>query len=86
MLSDSLFSDAGWLFFVIWSIVVGIFSVAAFPQRPAPRESPYRIKATSRSQGIAQACDSANISDLPVWRFTQTNVYRTCVPSGRNIG
>ena len=30
MLSDSLFSDAGWLFFVIWSIVVGIFSVAAF--------------------------------------------------------
>ena len=30
MLSDSLFSDASWLFFVIWSIVVGIFSVAAF--------------------------------------------------------
>lgn len=30
MLSDSLFSDAGWLFFLIWSIVVGIFSVAAF--------------------------------------------------------
>ena len=30
MLSDSLFSDAAWLFFVIWSIVVGIFSVAAF--------------------------------------------------------
>jgi len=30
MLSDSLFSDAGWLFFVIWSVVVGIFSMAAF--------------------------------------------------------
>jgi hypothetical protein len=30
MLSDSLFSDAGWLFFAIWSIVVGIFSVTAF--------------------------------------------------------
>jgi hypothetical protein len=30
MLRDSLFSDAGWLFFVIWSIVIGAFSVAAF--------------------------------------------------------
>ena len=30
MLRDSLFSDAGWLFFVIWSIVIGALSVAAF--------------------------------------------------------
>ena len=30
MLRDSLFSDAGWLFFAIWSIVIGALSVAAF--------------------------------------------------------
>jgi hypothetical protein len=30
MLSDSLFSDAGWLFFAILSIVIGTFSVTAF--------------------------------------------------------
>ena len=43
MLSDSLFSDAGWLFFVIWSIVVGIFSVAAFSSdllHTKPRSEP----------------------------------------------
>ena len=30
MLRDSLFSDAGWLFFAIWSIVIGALSLAAF--------------------------------------------------------
>jgi hypothetical protein len=30
MVPDSLFSDAGWLFFAIWSIVIGALSVAAF--------------------------------------------------------
>jgi len=30
MLNDSLFSDAGWFFFAIWSIVIGILSIAAF--------------------------------------------------------
>jgi hypothetical protein len=30
MLTDSLFTDASWLFFAIWSIVIGTISVAAF--------------------------------------------------------
>ena len=30
MLRDSFFSDAGWLFFAIWSIAIGALSVAAF--------------------------------------------------------
>ena len=30
MLTDSLFTDASWLFFAIWSIVIGTVSVAAF--------------------------------------------------------
>lgn len=30
MMYDSFFSDAGWFFFAIWSIVVGTFSVTAF--------------------------------------------------------
>jgi hypothetical protein len=30
MLSDSLFTDASWLFFTIWSIVVATVSLAAF--------------------------------------------------------
>jgi hypothetical protein len=39
MLSDSLFSDVSWLFFVIWSIVVGIFSVAAFSHDLIPSKA-----------------------------------------------
>ena len=46
MLGDSIFSDAGWLFFAIWSIVIGALSVAAFGrdllQAKAPAISPSR--------------------------------------------
>ena len=59
MLRDSLFSDAGWLFFAIWSIVIGALSVAAFGgdllqgKRPAilPSPSGSRSKATPNGSG-----------------------------------
>jgi hypothetical protein len=30
MMSDSFLSDAGWLFFTAWSVVIGAVSIAAF--------------------------------------------------------
>jgi hypothetical protein len=30
MMSDSFLSDAGWLFFAAWSVVIGAVSIAAF--------------------------------------------------------
>ena len=48
-LSDSFLSNAGWLFFAAWSVMVGAVSIVAFgcdllPQRahlnPAPKSQP----------------------------------------------
>ena len=39
MMSDSLFSDAGWFFFAIWSVVVGAISVTAFGRDLLPSKA-----------------------------------------------
>jgi hypothetical protein len=44
MLSDSLFTDASWLFFAIWSIVVGTVSIAAFGHDVIPSKAPSESK------------------------------------------
>lgn len=59
MLTDSLFTDASWLFFAIWSIVIGTISVAAFGHDLL--ESKARVTAshgastpTTRNNGTSQ--------------------------------
>jgi hypothetical protein len=42
MMSDSFLSDAGWLFFTAWSVVIGVVSITAFghdllPSKPSIR-------------------------------------------------
>ena len=44
MLSDFLFTDASWLFFAIWSIVIGTISVAAFTRDQIPSKAPAESK------------------------------------------
>jgi hypothetical protein len=39
MMSDSLFSDAGWFFFAVWSVVVGAISVTAFGRDLLPSKA-----------------------------------------------
>jgi len=39
MMSDSIFSDAGWFFFALWSIVVGAISVTAFGRDLLPSKA-----------------------------------------------
>jgi len=39
MMSDSLFSDAGWFFFAIWSIAVATVSIAAFGRDLLPSKA-----------------------------------------------
>jgi len=39
MLSESYLLDAGWLFFVAWSVVVGAVSIAAFGRDLIPFRS-----------------------------------------------
>lgn len=51
MMSDSLFSDAGWLFFAIWSIAVGIVNITAFDLVPT------KADATSRNPSAAPTHD-----------------------------
>jgi hypothetical protein len=48
MMSDSLFSDAGWLFFAIWSIAVGIVNITAFDL--VPTKAPTASRDTSAAQ------------------------------------
>ena len=46
MMSDSLFSDAGWFFFAIWSVVVGAINLTAFGRDLLPakaRVEPHRL-------------------------------------------
>jgi len=45
---DSLFSDAGWFFFVAWSVVIGWVSVAAFGRDLLPASSQVDSDARSR--------------------------------------
>ncbi len=53
LLSDSYLFDAGWLFFMGWSVVVAIVSIAAFgrdliPFRSALKQSRETQKAPNR--------------------------------------
>lgn len=40
MISDSFLSDAGWLFFAGWSLVVAAVSIAAFGRDLLPSKAP----------------------------------------------
>ena len=50
MLTDSLFTDASWLFFAIWSIVIGTISVAAFGHDVTPSKAPAESKTRAASE------------------------------------
>ena len=50
MMSDSLFSDAGWLFFAIWSIAVGIVNITAFGPDLVPSKAPSSSRSTTAAQ------------------------------------
>ena len=39
MMSDSLFSDASWFFFAIWSVVVGAINLTAFGRDLLPAKA-----------------------------------------------
>jgi len=49
MLTDSLFTDASWLFFAFWSIVIGTISMAAFGQDLIPSKAPSESKTQPRA-------------------------------------
>ena len=53
MLRDSLFSDAGWLFFAIWSIVIGALSVAAFGRDLLEAKTPAILPSRKTSSSAA---------------------------------
>jgi hypothetical protein len=48
MLTDSLFTDASWLFFAIWSIVIGTITIAAFGHELIPSKAPADSKPARR--------------------------------------
>jgi hypothetical protein len=50
MLTDSLFTDASWLFFAIWSIVIATVSVAAFGHDLIPSRVPPESKTHVRDK------------------------------------
>ncbi|MBZ5688694.1 MAG: hypothetical protein LAP86_27090 [Acidobacteriia bacterium] len=50
MMSDSLFSDAGWFFFAIWSIAVGIVNITAFGRDLVPSKAPSTSRNTSTTR------------------------------------
>jgi len=58
LLRDSVFSDAGWLFFAIWSIVIGAFSVAAFGRDLLEAKTP--AISTSRTGSSNRATQSSS--------------------------
>ena len=51
MLTDSLLTDASWLFFAIWSIVIGTISVAAFGHDLIPSKTPSDSKLSTARKG-----------------------------------
>ena len=61
MLRDSLFSDAGWLFFVIWSIVIGALSVAAFGPDLLEAKTPAISPSRSTSRNTATQNNSRKL-------------------------
>jgi hypothetical protein len=53
MMSDSFLSDAGWLFFAAWSVVIGAVSIAAFGHDLLPSRTVIksRFRANSSNSG-----------------------------------
>jgi len=49
MMSDSLFADAGWFFFAIWSIAVVTVSITAFGRDLLPSKASANSPAPNRS-------------------------------------
>lgn len=58
MTSDSLFSEAGWFFFVFWSLVIGAVSFAAFRGDPASEKAPADSLPTKNPAATIPAIDS----------------------------
>ncbi len=50
MMSDSLFADAGWLFFAIWSVAVCIVSITAFASDLVPAKAPSSSRSITPAQ------------------------------------
>jgi hypothetical protein len=53
MMSDSVLSDAGWLFFTAWSVVVGAVSIAAFGHDLLPSKPLLKSRTHPRSPNSA---------------------------------
>jgi hypothetical protein len=49
MMSDSWLSDAGWLFFTAWSVVIGAVSIAAFGQDLLPSKPSAKLRIRSHT-------------------------------------
>ena len=50
MMSDSLFSDASWFFFAIWSVVVGAINLTAFGRDFLPSKPRFEPSKLTESQ------------------------------------
>lgn len=52
MMNDSFLSDAGWLFFAAWSVVIGAVSIAAFGHDLLPAKTRIAGWQKSRQQRL----------------------------------
>ena len=58
MMNDSFLSDAGWLFFCAWSVVIGAVSIAAFGRDLLPLKA-RRVGPQKTGLQKARAVDTA---------------------------
>ena len=61
MMSDSLFAEAGWLFFALWSIAVATVTITAFGRDLLPSKSPAGSALPANSGARIQTTSSANL-------------------------
>jgi hypothetical protein len=59
MMRETLFSDAGWLFFAAWSVVVGWVGVAAFGRDLVQQEVQAESEARPRADGLGSPSPSS---------------------------
>jgi hypothetical protein len=50
MMSDSFFTEAGWLFFAIWSVAVCVVSITAFASDLVPSKATAKSRSTTPTE------------------------------------
>jgi hypothetical protein len=58
MMSDSFFTEAGWLFFAIWSVAVCVVSITAFASDLVPSKAPSSSRSTTPTQAHQNTSDN----------------------------